>query len=127
MSTRARSAWSTSAIIAGADIYLGDGSSQAVEFAERSRPIIFLNGDGIDWAADPRFSHWAMGQVVGDIAALDTALAKAHAEQPRFCAIQARYVTQMMGEDDGLASMRAAAAVHELLAGRRRSAIATEP
>lgn len=100
----------------GADIYLGDGSSQVVEFAERPRPVLFLNPDRIDWRADPRFTHWTMGDVVTDIAALDRALAQADDRHRHYAPIQRDYVERMMGPDDRRASIRAADVIAALLA-----------
>lgn len=105
--------------INGADIYLGDGSSQVVEFAERPRPVIFLNPNHVDWRTDPRFSHWTMGDVIDDIADLGGALATAPAAHVAYAPIQRAYVERMMGADDGLSSARAAAVVLEVIAERR--------
>lgn len=105
--------------INGADIYLGDGSSQVVEFAERPRPAIFLNPDRVDWRADPRFSHWTMGDVIDDVADLDAALARAPAAHAAYAPVQRAYVDRMMGPDDHQASQRAAAVVTDIIAARR--------
>lgn len=114
--------------IDGTDIYLGDGSSQAVEFAERPRPILFLNPQAIDWRADPRFSHWQMGEVIERVADLGGALARAPAAHARYAPIQRAYVERMMGSDDGQASARAALVVLEVLAeSRARPAGAAPP
>jgi hypothetical protein len=48
----------------GADIYLGDVSSQVYEFLYRPRPCLFLNSHGIDWRGDPNFEHWTTGPVL---------------------------------------------------------------
>jgi len=105
--------------INNADIYLGDGSSQVLEFAERPRPVLFLNPQGHDWANDPRFSHWAMGEVVGDIAGMDAALARAADRHPAFEPVQRAYVARMMGIEEGHASSRAAQAIRAVAAERR--------
>ena len=104
--------------INGADFYLGDGSSQVLEFAERPRPVVFLNPDRIDWRGDPRFSHWQMGDVVEDISSLDGALAAAPAAHVLYGPIQRAYVERMMGINDGRASERAAQVVLEAIAAR---------
>lgn len=101
-----------------ADIYLGDGSSQVVEFAARPRPAVFLNPDRHAWADDPRFSHWGMGDVVEDVDAMAAALAAAPERHPLYADKQRTYVRAMMGEDDGQASERAADAVLAVLHGR---------
>ena len=105
--------------INGANIYLGDGSSQVVEFAERPRPVVFLNPDRHDWRTDPRFSHWTMGEVIEDVADLDTALAAAPARHAAFAPVQRAYVERMMGVDDHCSSQRAAAVVLDVIAERR--------
>jgi anti-sigma factor RsiW len=105
--------------INNADIYLGDGSSQVLEFAERPRPVLFLNPQGHDWANDPRFSHWAMGEVVRDIAGMDAALAGAADRHPAFEPVQRAYVARMMGTEEGHASTKAAQVVREVAAERR--------
>jgi hypothetical protein len=103
-----------------ADIYLGDGSSQIVEYAERPRPAILLNPRGLDWADDPRFSHWTMGDVVTDIPGLDAALRDARAHHPAYAPVQRAYVARMMGDEAGDASVKAADVVMQALAERRR-------
>jgi hypothetical protein len=105
--------------INGADIYLGDGSSQVVEFAENPRPAIFLNPDHVDWRADPRFSHWTMGDVIEDLGELDAALEAAPAHHAAYAPVQRAYVERMMGVDDHQSSVRAAAVVLDVIAERR--------
>lgn len=98
-----------------ADIYLGDGSSQAVEFARNPRPIVFLNPDRIAWQTSDRFSLWSMGDVIEDVAALDGALAAAPERHARYADVQRSYVARLMGADDGCASERAADVVQRVL------------
>lgn len=50
----------------GADMYLGDVSSQVYEFLLEPRPCIFLNPDRLDWADNPFYAHWHFGDVVTD-------------------------------------------------------------
>ena len=102
--------------LAAADLYLGDGSSQVVEFAAiRRRPVVLLNPDRHAWADDPRFSHWSMGDVVARVEDLPRALDAALAAPDRYEAVQHAYVTAMMGIVDGHASERAADEVIALL------------
>lgn len=103
----------------GADIYLGDGSSQVLEFAERPRPAIFLNPDRLDWQNRSCFSHWRMGDVIGSVAELGAALANASTAHRVYAPIQRAYVERMMGGDDGRASQRAARVIVAVIAERR--------
>src|SRR3546814_14679599 len=50
----------------GADIYLGDVSSQIYEFLKSPRPCLFLNSHGIDPDRDPNFAHWQSGPVISE-------------------------------------------------------------
>ncbi len=83
--------------IDNADIYVGDGSSQVVEYAERPRPAIFFNPRRIDWASDARFSHWSMGDVISHVSDLEAALAASGLVHKRYAPIQSAYVKRMMG------------------------------
>ncbi|MCA3255971.1 MAG: hypothetical protein INF91_10180 [Alphaproteobacteria bacterium] len=72
----------------GADIYLGDMSSQVYEFLARPRPCAFLDAHGVAWRDDPRYACWHLGEVAsapGDILA---AVGRAVAAQPLRLACQ---------------------------------------
>lgn len=51
----------------GADIYLGDESSQVYEFLIEPRSCIFLNAHHVQWKNNPYYYHWNLGQVVDEI------------------------------------------------------------
>lgn len=59
----------------GADIYLGDVSSQIYEFISNPRPAIFFNSHKVAWEGDENYRMWQLGDVVESsddlIAALD--------------------------------------------------------
>ena len=63
----------------GADLYLGDVSSQVYEFLRRPRPCAFINSHKLDWRADPNYRHWSAGPVLDDaddiLAGVDAAFA----------------------------------------------------
>ncbi len=61
--------------VAEADVYLGDISSQVLEFLLRPRPCIFLNSHKLQWHDDPSFVYWRLGPVVEDLSGLDSVLA----------------------------------------------------
>src|SRR3546814_2802606 len=46
----------------GADIYLGDVSSQVYEFLATPRPCLFLNAHQVDWVGDPDYLFWKIGR-----------------------------------------------------------------
>lgn len=72
------------------DVYIGDVSSQVYEFIVRPRPCIFLNFDGVSWHGDPAYAHWRLGQVIGEVGELRSALGRAAALQPGFEDVQQR-------------------------------------
>jgi len=101
---------------AAADIYLGDTSSQVVEFLMRPRACVFLDAQGVQWQGDPAYDMWANGEVVTDLAALLPALERAPARQPALATAQARFAEALLGPLDGRSAERGAA---EILAARR--------
>lgn len=57
-----------------ADVYLGDVSSQVVEFIARPRPCVFLNPGNIDWQHDQHYRFWSLGPVIERVEQLEAAL-----------------------------------------------------
>ncbi|WP_156347106.1 hypothetical protein [Sphingomonas sp. Leaf33] len=95
----------------GADIYIGDGSSQIYEWIARPRPAIFLNPEGIVWRNDPNFAHWHLGEVIDDMADLNAAIDRALADPHRFDAAQQDAFARTFAPSDRPAAARAAAAI----------------
>ncbi|MFA7585553.1 MAG: glycosyl transferase [Novosphingobium sp.] len=62
----------------GADLYIGDVSSQVYEFLVHPRPCLFVNAHNADWVGNEDYAMWQFGEVVTpdcDIpAAIDGAL-----------------------------------------------------
>lgn len=100
---------------AAADLYLGDTSSQVIEFLMRPRPVLFLNPSGRDWTADPSYSMWRAGEVVSDLADLGPAIARAGDRHPAFVEAQ-REVAAALGDASGAGARRAAQEVLRVLA-----------
>lgn len=63
----------------GADLYLGDVSSQVYEFLCKPRPCVFLNTHDVVWRDNPNYRFWALGPVLraADVATLPDRLADA--------------------------------------------------
>jgi len=99
-----------------ADVYLGDTSSQVVEFLMRPRPCVFLDPLHVVWAGDPSYAMWTAGEVVTDPAALLPALDRAADRHPAFLAAQRTFAAASLGATDGTAPGLAAAAIERLLA-----------
>jgi hypothetical protein len=93
---------------AAADIYLGDTSSQVLEFLMRPRPCVFLDAQGVDWAGDPSYDMWRGGEVVTAIDALLPALARAPEEHGGYLTAQRAFAAESLGDTSGAAPTRAA-------------------
>ena len=104
---------------AAADLYLGDTSSQVLEFLIRPRPCVFLNAQGVDWRGRAEYAMWACGEVVAAREDVPAALGRAAAAHGDYVAAQAATVAESMGDVSGAAPMRAAAEVLAVLDGTR--------
>lgn len=72
----------------GADLYLGDVSSQVYEFLMQPRPCLFLNAHGVDWQPDSCYAFWKLGPVLDDVAGLMAGVDEAFARHRDFLPIQ---------------------------------------
>lgn len=88
---------------AAADIYLGDTSSQVVEFMARPRPCLFLNAQKIDWRATDDHDFWNCGDVIDDLTALPAALADATKRHSEYAAMQQSFAENALGDTSGKA------------------------
>jgi hypothetical protein len=104
---------------AAADLYLGDTSSQVLEFLVQPRPCVFLNAGAAAWQDDPSYAMWVAGEVVETLDELLPAVARAQAEHPRFAASQAALATESLGDTSGGAPARAAAEILDVLYARK--------
>ena len=100
----------------GADIYLGDVSSQVYEFLATPRPCIFLNAHGVDWAGDPDYLFWTHGDVIDDLDRLPDALASASDHHARYADAQRERLAESIGGDPTGAAERGAEAILRFLA-----------
>jgi hypothetical protein len=100
----------------GADIYLGDVSSQVYEFLRRPRPCVFLNVHGIEYDGDPNFAHWQAGPVISHANQLAAALTDSTVRHPQhFAAIQRELFDHTFDLTEEPSSVRAARAITRLL------------
>ncbi|WP_419825781.1 hypothetical protein [Sphingomonas sp.] len=102
--------------MAAADLYLGDTSSQIVEYLANPRPCVFLNPGRVDWRATDDHDFWACGEVVDRLEALFDALARAVVEHPRYVDLQRAYAVASLGVTGSRAAENAADAVLAALA-----------
>jgi hypothetical protein len=100
---------------AAADIYVGDVSGQVYEFLTVPRPCVFINAHGIAWRDDPSFAHWHLGDVIEDPRDLMPAIRAATARHGLYRARQEALAEASLGDRDGGAAKRAAAAIMAFL------------
>jgi hypothetical protein len=103
----------------GADVYIGDVSSQVYEFLRRPRPCIFLNFHGIDWKGNENYAHWKLGQVINRPEDLAAALERAGDLQPQFVEAQRRAFERSIDPGPEPASLRQARAIMEFAYSQR--------
>jgi CDP-glycerol glycerophosphotransferase (TagB/SpsB family) len=99
-----------------ADLYIGDTSSQLLEFLMRPRPAIFLDPEARDWRADPSYAMWHAGEVITDPGELMAAIGRATARHPAFAGVQRDIAAAALGDVSGAAPARAADEVLRVLA-----------
>jgi hypothetical protein len=104
--------------MAAADIYLGDTSSQIVEFLLRPRPCVFLNAGNIDWRATDDHEFWECGEVVSQLDQLAEALERARNRHPEFLGTQRSFAQRALGETGPEAPRRAARAIIDTIGAR---------
>lgn len=100
----------------GAEIYLGDVSSQVYEFLATPRPCLFLNAHRVLWAGDPDYLFWTLGDVIDDLSELPDALDRAPARHPLYADPQRDRLAESIGGDPAGAARRGADAILRFLA-----------
>lgn len=103
---------------AAADLYLGDASSQVLEFLLRPRPCVFLNAHQRDWRSDVNFIHWRCGEVIDRIDGLGPAIRGALAAPDRFHLAQKEHFSHSFDLTDEPSAVRAARAISDFLSER---------
>jgi hypothetical protein len=96
----------------GADIYVGDASSQVYEFLSRPRPCLFIDSHGAPWRGNPDYEHWNAGPVITDPQQLAEGLKQAVAtHQSLFLPVQRDMLARSFDISEQPASQRAVAAL----------------
>lgn len=99
----------------GADIYLGDVSSQVCEFLARPRPCLFANAQRVRWQGDPSYEAWKLGPVFERAEDLPDALDAALRDHALVRAAQGAYVRDTFDLTRVPSSRRAAEAIQQFL------------
>ncbi len=99
----------------GADIYMGDVSSQYHEFLVNPRPSVFINAHQIDWEEDESYKNWHTGAVVDNIQALDMGIQQAINSQEQYRSGQQDLFNATFEMTDEPSSKRAARAISDFL------------
>lgn len=104
-----------------ADLYLGDVSSQVVEFLALPRPCVFLNVRRLDWQQNKSYRFWRTGVVVDSTSDIERDVAAAFDSHGDFIEAQRQYVADTFGACPVPRSMadRGADAIVSFLQDRR--------
>jgi|TARA_B100001971_G_scaffold35262_1_gene30310 hypothetical protein len=98
-----------------ADLYIGDVSSQIVEYLVKPRPCIFLNNHNISWKDNPYFVHWALGPIIEHLSQLDMTIYNSLKSPNKFLSIQKEYFADSIQLENIPSGLRAAQEVLKFL------------
>lgn len=87
----------------GADIYLGDVSSQVYEFLTVPRPCVFLDAHATKWRGNPDYRFWTLGDVVGDVDGVMAAVQVAQERHSLYRDLQSEALADSIGSPCGAA------------------------
>lgn len=104
----------------GADIYLGDVSSQVYEFLADPGPCVFLNPHRFDWQDDPNYLFWTLGDVATGVSDAMTAIGIAEARHPHYVGRQQQALASSVGGDPDGAARRGAEAIIGYLSAQQQ-------
>lgn len=91
-----------------ADLYLGDTSSQILEFVARPRPCVLLRPPGLRWEATGSGNYWSCGNTVESLDQMTASIARANTEHSRYADIQSRLAMAALGDTSPAGPLRAA-------------------
>lgn len=98
-----------------ADLYLGDVSSQVMEFIAQPRPCVFINAHRIKWEDDEAFAAWRLGRVVNRIEDLGPAIRGALADRSDYAEAQHAHFADTFDLTEEPSAERAAKAIARYL------------
>ena len=93
---------------ASADIYLGDTSSQLIEFLMHPRPAVFLNSRNLDWKNNSSLSMWNSGEVVSRLDDLLPSLDRSFSQHHKFIDNQRNIAQLSLGDTSADSPVNAA-------------------
>ena len=99
----------------GADIYLGDVSSQVYEFLWQPKPCVFIGSEDLDWQDSADYTHWRFGRVCHSADAVMGALETARADHDQYIEMQKIGSLASVGHPDWNPVERAAKVISSLL------------
>ncbi len=102
-----------------ADVYLGDVSSQVMEFIAQPRPCIFLNPHQIRWKDNDAFAAWNLGRVVERMDDFGPAIRASLANRREFAGAQGSHFRDTFDLTETPSAVRAAQAIADYLESRK--------
>ncbi len=109
------------------DLYLGDISSQVMEFLVTPRPCVFLNPNGHSWHDDENFAAWRLGPVVNRMEDFGAVIRRALEERTAYKALQVAHFSDSFDLTDESSSLRAVRAISDFVEGRHAQRATSKP
>ena len=113
-----------------ADLYLGDISSQVMEFLVNPRPCVFINAQRHQWEGDENFAAWRLGEIIERVDQLEAAITSGLANPDAFRPAQVAHFEDSFSLTEVSSADRAAAAIRDFVrqqATAQKSATTREP
>ena len=85
----------------GADIYVGDVSSQVYEFLTVPRPCVFLDAHATAWRSNPDYRFWTLGAVATDVYGVMAAVQVARERHSLYLEPQVEALADSIGTPSG--------------------------
>lgn len=105
----------------GADIYLGDVSSQVYEFLVKPRPCVFVDAHATNWRNDPDYLFWTLGDVVTSPSEVLGAIAAAEERHRLYVPAQRQALIDSIGAGIEGSALRSAEAIFHHMETRRQA------
>jgi hypothetical protein len=81
-----------------ADLYIGDTSSQIVEFLATPRACLMLRPHGLEWVEESSGDYWRCGEVVTELDNFNAALDRALGSHADFSSHQSQFAQSALGD-----------------------------
>lgn len=90
-----------------ADVYVGDTSSQIVEFLAKPKPCVMMRPEGLEWVEENSGDYWRCGEIVSELSDFGAALDRAFDRHIDFLPHQSQFAASALGDVSAAGMARA--------------------